>query len=245
VEQLLGVRTILEQYSARLAASDANTRNGQPAWDSCSRTGPEMLGPLRILLANQRTRRALVRQTRAPAASITALGGERRAAPKHIALRSKRKWRVATLTDRQPRGPTAHGRARRAWIKAIAPASTHDQATDIMNSATRNLTAATALPRTAACKADPTSPPRPRPGRRGCARLRNRCSSTDPRRKADHVSPISLAIDGECERTGADTAPGRGPRPYRLLHQFRRKPGHSPISVEPLSGRRPASSATR
>ena len=119
VDQLLGVRTILEAYSARLAAERAKPEDVNRLWE-LQQDG------LNALATNDPE--GLVAANAALHASITALAGNAVLA-EHIAL-VERKWRWYYLPIAQPRG---HG----AWtehaelIKAIA-AGNADQATDIM-----------------------------------------------------------------------------------------------------------------
>src|SRR5882762_10170460 len=119
VDQLLGVRTILEAYSARLAAERAKPEDVNRLWE-LQQDG------LNALATNDPE--GLVAANAALHASITALAGNAVLA-EHIAL-VERKWRWYYLPIAQPRG---HG----AWtehaelIKAIAAGNAR-QATDIM-----------------------------------------------------------------------------------------------------------------
>ena len=119
VDQLLGVRTVLEAYSARLAAERATPEDVNLLWE-LQQDG------LNALAANDPE--GLVAANAALHASITALAGNAVLA-EHISL-VERKWRWYYLPIAQPRGQgawTEHA----ALIKAIA-AGDADQATDIM-----------------------------------------------------------------------------------------------------------------
>ena len=120
VDQLLGVRSVLETYSARLAAERARPEDVNRLWE-LQQDG------LDALAANDTE--GLVAANAALHASITALAGNAVLA-EHIEL-VQRKWRWYYLPIAQPRG-------RSAWsehaelIKAIA-AGDAERATDIMS----------------------------------------------------------------------------------------------------------------
>ena len=120
VDQLLGVRTVLETYSARLAAQRATAEDVNRLWE-LQQDG------LDALAANDSE--GLVAANAALHAAITVLAGNTVLAD-HIGL-VERKWRWYYLPIAQPRG-------RSAWsehaelIKAIA-ARDAERATDIMS----------------------------------------------------------------------------------------------------------------
>jgi DNA-binding GntR family transcriptional regulator len=120
VDQLLGVRSVLETYSARLAAERATPEDVNRLWE-LQQDG------LNALAAKDPE--ALVAANAALHVSITALAGNAVLA-EHIGL-VERKWRWYYLPIAQPRGHDAWSE-HAELIKAIA-ANDADQATDIMS----------------------------------------------------------------------------------------------------------------
>ena len=120
VDQLLGVRTVLETYSARLAAEHATPEDVNRLWE-LQQDG------LDALAANDTE--GLVAANAALHAAITALAGNTVLA-EHIGL-VERKWRWYYLPIAQPRGQSAWSE-HAELIKAIA-AGDAERATDIMS----------------------------------------------------------------------------------------------------------------
>jgi len=120
VDQLLGVRTVLETYSARLAAENATPEDVNRLWE-LQQDG------LDALAANDSE--ALVKANVNLHAEITAVAGNTVLA-KHIEL-VERRWHWYYLPIAQPRGQGAWAE-HAELIKAIA-AGDADQASDIMN----------------------------------------------------------------------------------------------------------------